>query len=92
MSLLFKVEEIFLGELDFLCACDGDDDVHDHHGLPDECLTSTQHHSRGPQPLPLHHVPGETAAPRTLNYEPALLPLLCTCAGNSDGLTALPGN
>lgn len=48
LSLLSKVEEIFPGELVFLCACDGHDDLHDYHGPPNECLTSAQCHNRGP--------------------------------------------
>lgn len=82
-----KVEEVFPGELDFLCACNGHDDLHDDHGLPDGEVTQTQRHSRGPKPVPLHHVLGETAAPRPLHHEPPLLPLLCACTGRLDRLT-----
>lgn len=82
------MEEIFPGELDILRAGDGHDDVHDYYGPPDECFTSAQCNGGGPQPLPLHHVPGETAAPRSLHHEPPLLSLLRPCAGKS----AAPGN
>lgn len=84
-NCLSKVEEIFPGELDFLRSCDGHDDLHDYHGPPHECFTSKQRHSGGPQPLPRHHVPGETAAPRPLHHEPPLFPLLCACTGKSQG-------
>lgn len=87
MSLLSKMEEVFPGELDFLRACHGHDDLHDYHGPSNECFASAQRHSGGPQPLPLHHVSGETAAPRPLHHEPSLLPLLRACAGKSEGLT-----
>jgi len=92
MSLLSKVEEILPCELVFLCACDGHDDVHDYYGPPDECFASSQLHIRGPQPLSLHHVPGETAASRPFHHEPPLLHFLCARTGKSHGLTTFPGN
>lgn len=79
------MEEIFPGELVFLCACDGHDDLHDYYGPPNEYFTSAQYHSRGPQPLPLYYVSGESAASRPLHHEPPLLPLLCARAGKSEG-------
>lgn len=78
------MEKIFPGELVFLRACDGHDDVHDHYGPPYECFTPTQRYGRGPKSIPLHHVPGETVAPGPLHHEPAVVPVLCACAGKSD--------
>lgn len=86
------MEEVFPCELGFLCACDGYDDLHDYYGPPDDSFTSSQQYGRGPQLLPLHHVSGETAAPRPLHHEPPLLPVLFACTGKSQGLTSLPGN
>lgn len=79
---LSQVEEVLPRELLLLRACDGHDDVHDNNGPPNECLTPAQCLGGGPQPLPLHHVPGEAAAAWSLHHEPHLLPVLRARAGN----------
>lgn len=81
MCLLVQVEEVLPGELGFLRACDGHDDLHDLYGPQDERYTPSQRYHRGPQPLPLHHVLGEAGAPRPFHHEPPLLSVLCTCTG-----------
>lgn len=77
------MEEVFPHQPGVLCSCYGHDDLHDGGGPPNRSEAPSQRHTRGQTDVPLQHVPGETAPPWPVHHEPALLPLLSACAGNT---------
>lgn len=77
------MEEVFSHQPRVLRSCYGHDDLHDGRGPPDRGAAPSQCHTGGQADVPLQHVPGETTSAWPVHHEPALLPLLSACAGNT---------